>query len=316
MNDRYSVLLVEDEIISRTIMEKHLRMAGYNVAVAENGYEAMEKLAREYYPVVITDMMMPVMDGLELCREVRGGNFPGYIYIIMVTVKDSKIDVVSGLEAGADEYLVKPVDKIELLARLNTAKRFLALENELKARIEEIRQLSITDELTGLFNRVYFYEHMSLEIMRAKRYGQDLALIMADIDHFKRINDTHGHVAGDAVLRGFGHFLKTSVREQVDWVVRFGGEEFIIVMPQTDVYGGYAMADRLCRAIATMPFAVNGTQQHYMSASFGVADLSDCMLKSSRATPDLFVELADTHLYEAKEGGRNRVVTRFTSCQV
>ncbi len=186
----FPVLIVDDNPIIQKMMNISLSKAGYEVTSAENGRDALRKFDQKFYPIVLTDWMMPEMDGLELCKAIRKLPTDGYVYIILFTAKDSKEDIIKGLEAGADDYLTKPVNHPELMARLNTGVRILELEKSLRKANEEIRILSITDHLTGCYNRGYIGEHLPREIKRAHRYKHPLSVIISDIDHFKKVNDS------------------------------------------------------------------------------------------------------------------------------
>ena len=303
----FSILIVEDSPTSREFLKMSLSRAGYTVTAAENGFAALSLMQRIYFPIVITDLMMPGMGGLELCRTVRNRVFHSYVYFIILTSKDSKEDIVAGLDAGADDYLTKPFHPAELIARLRTARRILELESSLRERIEEIRLLSVTDQLTKVYNIGYLNEQLLHEVKRSQRYHHSLSVIMCDIDNFKQVNDTYGHTSGDLVLKGFAQCLKESLRDGIDWVVRYGGEEFLIIMPQTDLQGAAVAAERLCRRVAELVFVVK-EQEIRITASFGVASVN-----SSRGlceiSPTLLVEDADRCLYRAKHEGKNRVRT-------
>ena len=232
MSKQFPILVAEDDTISRKILEKSLVEAGYDVVSVENGQEALEKLQERFFPIVLTDWMMPEMDGSQLCKALRGKDWPGYIFIVLLTGKDAKEDVIAGLDAGADDYLTKPFNQAELIARLNTGRRFLELEQSLRHANEKIRVLSITDPLTGCFNRGYMNDCLEREVKRCKRYGRPLSVVLCDIDHFKSVNDTHGHQAGDQVLKNFAKSINEMIRSDIDWLVRYGGEEFLLVLPE------------------------------------------------------------------------------------
>ena len=198
---------------------------------------------------MITDWEMPEMDGIALCRELRATPGKGYIYTILLTARDAIEHVVTGLQSGADDYLTKPVIEPELIARLSTGRRIVTLERSLRTANEENRRLSITDPLTGAFNRRYLTEQLPREIERAARYGRQLATVMCDVDHFKRINDTQGHQVGDEVLKWFVAQLQSGVRSR-DWVARYGGEEFVVVLPETNVANAGIGAEHLRKQIS------------------------------------------------------------------
>ncbi len=219
-------------------------------------------------------------------------------------MKDGKSDIVRGLEAGADEYLVKPINPSELLVRLKTAQRILGLEKSLKTTNEEIRSMSIKDPLTGIFNRIHLMERLPQEIKRSHRYGHPLSIIMCDIDHFKEVNDEFGHKAGDLILKEFVRCLETSIRQDIDWIARYGGEEFLIVLPETDLQPACLVAERLRCVVSEKAFRLKGKDIR-ITSSFGVSSFSPA--RGERTTFDALMEEADEFLYEAKRAGRNRV---------
>jgi len=276
------------------------------VISVENGQKALELFNDKFFPIVLTDWMMPEMDGLELCRAIRKNTYPGYVFIILLTAKDSKDDIIRGLGAGADDYLTKPFSHAELVARLSTGKRVLELERSLKDANEEIRILSITDPLTGTYNRGYMTERLPQEIKRARRYSRALSILLGDIDHFKKVNDTYGHLVGDRVLKDFAQCIRHSIRQDVDWTARYGGEEFLIVLPETDANGASVMAERLKSELSQRVTETQG-KQISITASFGVTgfgpDTPDEMI-----SPEAMISKADKYLYQAKREGRNRAM--------
>ncbi|NOY68577.1 MAG: diguanylate cyclase [Deltaproteobacteria bacterium] len=306
MNNDFEILLVEDSRTQALKFQLMLENHGYHIHVAQNGIEAMNMLLSNHFSIVVTDWVMPEMDGSELCRAIRQHDFGGYIYIILLTARDSKTDIIEGLKAGADDYLTKPVDDMELIARLSTAERIITLEKALRKRNREIALLSITDPLTRIFNRGYINDHLPIAFKRAVRYKQPLSVIISDIDHFKAVNDTHGHQAGDKVLIEFAAALKETLRTDLDWVARYGGEEFLIVLPETCLAGAKTVAERLRELVAGLPIDT-GSQTISITASFGIATLSNEADTKSLNMDDLVKE-ADRCLYEAKEKGRNQTI--------
>jgi two-component system cell cycle response regulator len=300
-----AILLVEDEPTTRLMTARQLKRAGYEVEAVANGVEALARLRDRFFPLLLTDWEMPEMDGLELCRAVRESSLEGYVYTILLTARDSKAHIIEGLQAGADDYLTKPVDDSELMARLNTGRRILELERSLKAANHEKHLLSITDPLTGTFNRRYLMEQLQKEIERARRYSRPLTAVLCDIDHFKRVNDTHGHQAGDDVLRGFALLLTSTSRKGVDWVARYGGEEFVIVLPETTVEDGAAFAEKIRTLVAERKFTTSAGSLA-ITSSFGVAGY-DRVDGNDEASIDHLIAYADLCLYRSKEAGRNRV---------
>ena len=255
------------------MFEKILVKEGFAVTTVENGRKALDLFRQQFFPIVLTDWQMPEMEGPELCRAVREENPDRYVFIIMLTSKGSKVGIISGLSAGADDYLTKPAHYAELVARIKTGIRILELEKSLKAAADEIHLLSITDPLTGIYNRGYINERLPQEISRAKRYGCDFSFLMCDIDHFKKVNDTYGHLAGDAVLKEFVQCLSSVIRQQVDWAGRYGGEEFLVVLPETDQAGAMVVAERLRENIQQCETQIEKCTIP-ITASFGVTGFS------------------------------------------
>src|ERR1700675_4147597 len=219
-----AILLAEDDPVTRMLMTRFLKNAGYEVDAVANGGEALDKMTKRYYPMLITDWEMPEMDGIALCKAVRNMQLDGYVYALLLTARDAKEHIITGLEAGAGDELVKTVHEPELIARLNAGRRILALEHSLRAANERNRVLSITDALTGAFNRRYLMDQLPRELERCRRYAYPLSVIICDIDHFKRINDDKGQAAGDDVLQQFALRIQQSIRGHSDWIARYGGE--------------------------------------------------------------------------------------------
>jgi len=291
------VLVVDDDDLLRRLLVTHLTRFGYEVVDMVDGEAAWEFMQQENIRLVVTDWMMPQMDGPELIHRIRAANFKSYTYIIILTARNTKDDVVTGLEAGADDYLVKPFNPNELRARVKIGERILNLE----ARLEE---LAIRDGLTGVFNRRKFDERLFDELHRANRYQRPISLIMIDIDHFKHYNDMHGHPQGDQLLREMAQVLTTSVRS-TDLVARYGGEEFVVILPETDKAQAQAVAEKLCTTVAAHHFPFGETQPlGATTVSVGVASY----IGVPEAEPPL-LDLADQALYRAKREGRNRVIT-------
>jgi two-component system cell cycle response regulator len=299
----WRILLVDDEPTQRLIMARLLKRAGYEVETASNGKEALEKIEGGDFQLMITDWEMPEMDGIALCSALRASQTEGYIYTILLTARDAIEHVVTGLQAGADDYLTKPVIEPELIARLSTGKRIVTLERSLRQANEENRRLSITDPLTGSYNRRYLMEQLPREIERAARYGRQLSVIMCDVDHFKKINDTYGHLAGDEVLRWFVTHLQKGVRA-CDWIARYGGEEFVAVLPETVVASAATAAEHLRQEISTSPF-VSNELSFDVSASFGVSGWRSNVPQG--ATLDALMAKCDGGVYASKAAGRNKV---------
>ncbi len=299
-----TILLAEDDPVTRMLMTRFLKKAGYEVDAVSNGSEALDRMMARYYPILVTDWEMPEMDGVALCKAVRNMQLDGYVYALLLTARDAKEHIIAGLEAGADDYLIKPVHEAELIARLNAGRRILNLEHSLRAANQRNRILSITDALTGAYNRRYLMEQLPRELERCRRYAYPLSVLMCDVDHFKKINDVRGHAAGDEVLQQFAARTQKSIRSTSDWVARYGGEEFLVILPDTSYEGALHVAEKLRGLISATPFATrNGDCQ--VTASFGVASTGpngpDISLKVER-----LIRAADECLYQSKQEGRNR----------
>ena len=293
------ILVVEDELFSRTIIKDALERLGYGVVLAVNGREALDLCQQEHFPIIITDWVMPEMDGIEFCRAIRTIPTEHYVYILLLTSLDKKDELIAGLDAGADEYLVKPLHEIELAARLKAARRILDLETALK-------QLALHDQLTGAYNRGYLDRQLRKELQRSLRYSHPLSIIICDIDHFKAVNDCYGHQVGDQVLIEFVIRMNRSIRNENDWVARYGGEEFVIVLPETDPAGCQIVAERIRRLIAATPVIFPGGSVA-VTVSFGAITIEDPGVIEGM-TMDAILGKADECLYRAKDSGRNCVV--------
>jgi len=306
MNKNLEILLVEDSQTQALKLKLMLENHGYQVNTATNGQEGMHMLMNQPVSTVITDWMMPEMDGRELCQAIRQHDFENYVYILLLTAKDAKDDIIEGLEAGADDYLIKPVDDAELIARLTTANRIISLESSLKQRNKEIALLSITDPLTKIFNRGYLNDNLPKALKRAERYQLPLSILLVDIDHFKGVNDRYGHLAGDRVLKTFVDDINQALRRDLDWIARYGGEEFIIVLPETGHSGALAAAEKFRHIVESGRTATKqGPIQ--ITASFGIATVSNTA-DIDRISMDTLINTADRSLYKAKQAGRNRCV--------
>jgi diguanylate cyclase (GGDEF)-like protein len=289
------ILVADDELATQRVLEGLLTKQGYEVLITGDGPETLELLERDDAPtIVILDWLMPGIDGVEICRRVREWSSERYIYIIMLSAKTEKADFVAGLDAGMDDYLAKPFHPDELLARVRVGERILALQHDL--RIQATR-----DHLTGLFNRGTVIEISQRELAQAQRKGDHTALVLADLDNFKRINDTYGHQAGDAVLCEVARRLSARLRVY-DVLGRYGGEEFLILLPGCDAEKARSIAERL-RSIISLDPVPTFAGAIPMTMSFGLAVVAG----DENITWDEFVRAADQALYEAKRSGRNRL---------
>jgi two-component system, cell cycle response regulator len=301
------VLIVEDDPMFRKILCSWLQSWGYHVSVAEDGAVAWEMLQEMRAPhLLILDWIMPKLNGIDLCRMLRERGSSPYQYILLVTAKDDKQDLIRGLEAGADDYLSKPFDRNELRARMRTGGRILTLQDEqLKAR-EELHLRATHDGLTGVWNRVAILDMLQREFELSARAGTTLGLIMLDVDHFKQVNDRYGHLVGDMVLVEIANRMQQAVRSY-DLVGRYGGEEFLVVSPDCDLNQAQMCAERIRLSVADKPVSTDNMPVD-VTVSAGVA-----MLSSRVNTEREALAAADNALYRAKAEGRNRVTAAVLS---
>jgi two-component system cell cycle response regulator len=299
------VLLVDDDELVTARLGGILCANGFEVCTATGGLEALASMKADFVPVVITDLKMPGMDGLELCRTIRQQPWPGYIYLLLLTAQDAEEDILAGLTAGADDYLSKRMSPAQLLARLRTAQRILTLERSLKGALAEKRREALTDSLTGAPNRRYFVRRLSRELDRLRICGGDLCLMSLDIDHFKQINDSYGHASGDSVLKEFVQRIGQCLPRNTDWCARMGGEEFSVVLEETNLAEAKIVADRLLHAIAVTPMRTR-TGAIRVTVSIGVSGL-EAEANREEVTIESLLHQADRYLYASKEKGRNCV---------
>lgn len=296
------ILIAEDDPVSRLTLETFLTKWGYQVISATNGKGALDLLrAGEPPRMAVLDWMMPEIDGINVCREVRKRGGEPYIYILLLTAKGQKRDIVEGLDAGADDYLTKPFDADELKARLRAGRRIVALQEALISAREALRFQAMHDPLTGLWTRAATLDVLRRELARSERQERPVSVIMADLDHFKQVNDLRGHIAGDWTLREAAHRIMSALRIY-DSVGRYGGEEFIAVLPECDSSGGVKIAERLRSSIGKEPFDLPEGPLA-ITVSVGIASTEE--VKSVDAST--LIHSADTALYRAKAQGRNRV---------
>ena len=295
------ILIAEDDSTSRRILEAALTKWGHDIITVADGTEAWEKLQDADAPkLAILDWMMPGIEGVEICRKLRENkkDEEQYTYLILLTSKGSKEDIVSGMEAGADDYVVKPFDMHELRVRIRAGQRIVQLQSELLAAKQDLLLQSRTDPLTGVFNRRAILSQIEIELSRAQRENKTASLSMLDIDHFKKINDTYGHPVGDDVLREVVRQISAVIREY-DFLGRFGGEEFLIVLPGAKESDAYSACERIRSAIGETDFAINGSKIH-VTVSQGV------VTGDGNANVNDLIAKADKALYQAKGNGRNR----------
>jgi two-component system cell cycle response regulator len=289
-------------VVSRRLLEAMLARWGYEVAVTRDGVEAWEGLqGPDAPPMAILDWMMPGMDGVEVCRKVRQRKQEPYIYLLLLTTMGRKEHIIEGLEAGADDYLTKPFDPHELQVRLRTGTRIVTLQAELIEAREALRVQAMHDALTGVWNRRAILEVLAKELARSKREGPPIAVAIADLDHFKRINDTYGHVVGDTVLCETTSRMRALLRPY-DAMGRYGGEEFLVVLPGCSSQDALKLAERLRIGVSQEPVKLSeGTIQ--VTCSLGVAASDTVAVLDAMA----LIGVADSALYRAKAAGRNRI---------
>jgi two-component system cell cycle response regulator len=296
------ILIAEDDTVTRKLLEAHLAKWGHEVVVCSDGAQAWQVLCGEDPPkLVVLDWMMPEMDGVTLCSEIRKLEKQPYTYVILLTSKSLKEDVVAGLEAGADDYIIKPFDVHELKVRIRAGTRIVRLQEDLISALRASEFQASHDALTGLWNRRAILEKIQQELDRSGRDGTNLGLVICDVDHFKQVNDNYGHLAGDAVLRELAKRIDSSLRSY-DSVGRYGGEEFIILIPGSDGTEAAELAERLRESIADFPVKADEAELH-CTFSFGATALE------GRDNLDLnsLIKEADEALLLAKNLGRNRV---------
>ena len=296
------ILIADDDAMSRRLLQKTLETAGYSVTTVENGTLAKDQLCRPDGPrLALLDWIMPELDGPGVCRAVRQKIDHPYVYMVLLTSKESKADTIAGLESGADDYLTKPFDPEELKARLRTGLRILDLQDRLVEAREEMRFRATHDTLTHLWNRGVITELLTREMARGCREGANIAVILGDLDHFKKINDTYGHLAGDEVLRETSKRLLGSVRSY-DYIGRYGGEEFLMVLSNCEAQQAFSRAEQIRKAISDKPIET-------AAGSLGVTMSMGLLLSKDWGPRPLeeTLNLVDGALYAAKAAGRNCV---------
>lgn len=304
------ILVVDDHPDNIMVLRARLEARGYLVEGAEDGQEALDKIYASPPDLVLLDVMMPKIDGMEVARRVKSDRSLPFIPVIMQTALDSTESMVQGLNAGADDYIAKPINFRELEARVKSLLRIQALQQELEERERQLSEandqlltMSRTDALTGLDNRRHLGERLHEMWEHSSRLNEPLAVVMCDIDHFKRVNDEHGHQAGDAVLQQFAAVLKSEARE-IDRIGRYGGEEFVMILPGTVQDAAVTFAERVRIAVANHVFTFGEGETLHRTMSCGVTAWPHPLILDQE---DL-VKAADEALYVAKETGRNRVV--------
>jgi diguanylate cyclase (GGDEF)-like protein len=303
------VIVAEDDASSRHLVQHFLKQWGFDSNVASDGNQAWDLLQSKDVPTIaIFDWVMPGLEGVELCRKVRRLSRQHYTYVLLLTSKTEKQDVIEGLGAGADDYVSKPFNPKELQARLLVAQRIISFQEQLIATREELRVQATHDFLTQLLNRAGIMDALEQELNRSDRNQGVFSVILADIDHFKQINDTYGHAAGDQVLREVAARMKGSLRSY-DVAGRYGGEEFLVIVPDCDEVAALRVAEKMRTAVCSTPIQILGTDRT-TSISLGVST------RSAPTSADALLSAADTALYQAKSCGRNCVQSTGNSEQL
>ncbi len=304
-----TILVADDEPSNRSLLQRRLERAGYSVVTARDGREAVDNARATLPDLILLDVMMPVMDGLEACRVIKADEATRDIPVIFLSARDETDVKVNGLSMGANDYISKPFNAEELLARVDVAMRIKREQDHLRSTVVEARadaetalESAMTDALTGLLNRYGLQRVMPREYAEAQRYGRPLSCLMIDLDNFKSINDTYGHPAGDIALQQIAEILIEAVRRS-DTTCRYGGEEFLVLLPETNLDGAIALAEKIRETAASRTFGDSNARAFDLTLSAGAA-----MLAETESGNDMIAR-ADIALYHAKAKGRNRVET-------
>jgi diguanylate cyclase (GGDEF)-like protein len=304
------VLIADDSIVSRHMLEATVRKWGYEPVVACDGQEAWDILQKDNAPqLAILDWVMPQLTGPELCRLVRQQQDNRYTYILLLTSKNQREDLIEGMDSGADDYVTKPFNHHELQVRLRAGRRIVDLQSELLVTQAALRQQATHDSLTKVYNRHSIFEVLDRELVRAERENLPVGVALLDIDYFKQVNDTYGHIAGDAVLCEAARRIKSSIRSY-DSLGRYGGEEFLIILPGCDETCTRSQAERIRRALAAEPMPIHEDAHSDVSLALTASFGATTALPGQNFNTQALLKLADECLYEAKRAGRNQVVFR------
>lgn len=296
------ILVVDDDRGFRELLSEELQAVGHTVFEAADGQEAWEIMNQEPARLIISDWMMPTLDGPQLISRIRNASFPHYVYTILLTAKSSQQDVIVGLGAGADDYLRKPFDVEELQARVAIGERILMLEMRLREALYSLEIAATHDGLTGLLNRQAITNHAEAELSRVYRAGGSLSVALLDIDHFKSVNDRYGHLVGDEALKHVSETVASTIRPY-DRAGRWGGEEFMLVLPETTLQQAALVAERVRERVAASPLTLADGEQLQLQVSLGVSET-----EAENLVPlTTLLDRADEALYRAKNAGRNQV---------
>ena len=299
----HKILVVDDNPDNVDLLTQYLSGLDYEIIPAYDGQEALLSVEREDVDLILLDVMLPGMSGFEVCRRLKANEGTDFIPIVLVTVRDDTRSKLEGFATGADDYITKPFDIEELSARVKSLLRIKTLQDQLREANANLAEMSVTDGLTGIYNHRHFIERLEGETARAMRHQRPLAVIMLDVDHFKQVNDRHGHLFGDFVLVKLGK-LMSSIARAGDLVARYGGEEFVVLVTETD--GAAMLAERIRQGVEQAEFENDGHRAD-IRISAGVCQA----LPGSVENGNELLRIADEALYEAKQSGRNRVVVRI-----
>ncbi len=303
------ILVVDDVPVNIQLLVTYLAAEGYDVVSAKDGHDAM-KAVKEHQPdLILLDVMMPKMNGFKVCEAIKSDDASKFIPVILVTALNELEDKIKGMDSGADDFLAKPFNKLELLVRVRSLLRIKHLHDELQEKVielqrtkEELRQLAITDGLTSLYNYRYFKDQLLQELKRAQRHSLNISVVMIDIDHFKQYNDKNGHPAGDVVLKDIARLLRDNIRN-IDLAARYGGEEFSLILIETDKPSAKIVSEKIRKLVEDYGFAYESSQPDgKLTISTGVATFPE-----DGEDFDTLVSKADQRLYRAKEAGRNLI---------
>lgn len=299
--NQISLLVVDDDPDVLTYIDGILP-EDYTLFFARNGREAMNMLEEQHFGIVVADVHMPEMDGISLCRNIRNNDYPDYVYLLLASTSAAEEDVAAGIRAGADDYLYKPFNQIELLAKLHIASRNLALHSDLQQTRKTLVDQSLYDPLTHVYNRRHLLKQLHHDVHRAERYGHSLSVVLCNIDHMSEINAQHGHNVGDAVLQQLAQSLQERVRENIDSVARIGGDEFALLLPETKTQHAMTVAQRIREAIDHARFAALG-ESIKLTVRLGVAGVD--RVDSDKHSPDTLISHGKYFLDQGKKCGGN-----------
>lgn len=297
------LLIVDDKPNNRLLLNTYLTSAGYTVQMARTGEEALARIEAKPPSLVLLDIRLPGLNGYEVCRRIKTSEKIGFIPVILITAVEEEEKRLKGIESGADDFISRPIHKLELLTRVKSLLRIKRLHEELEAKNIQLQQMAITDGLTGLYNYSYFRKILRQEVLRSLRYGQPVSLLMMDIDFFKMYNDQFGHLKGDQILRQFALLLCKNIR-QTDFLARYGGEEFALILPSTDKESAHIVGEKLRKLVKNAKFPLSEKLPFgRVTISIGVANVPQDVKEDER-----LIQLADQALYRAKREGRNRTI--------